>query len=66
MSRNMQWRISFAVKDILDENIAYKPGVDCTDSHRLHELTRIRTDIPFSSCLCLPEMAQRNIRTPVT
>ena len=66
MKRNMQWRISFAVKDILDANIAYKPGVDCTDSYRMYKLTRVQNDIPFSSCLCLPEMAQGNIRTKVT
>ena len=66
MKRNMPQRISFAVRDLLVQNIACKTGADCTDSHRLHEITGVQTGIPCSSCLCLPEMAQGNIRTPVT
>ena len=55
----MQWRISFVFRDLLVQNIACKTGADCTDSHRLHEITGVQTGIPCSSCLCLSALEPR-------
>ena len=59
MKRNMPQRISFDARDLLVQNIAYKPGADYTDSHRLHKLTRVQNSVPCSSCLCLPALEPR-------